>query len=437
MRIGVYFDSRRMRAWNWKDVLSGDTPVSGTDGQVFELSAYLQAHGFEVHFYSQHPGDDCPCYEAALVKDLSEASEASKRGHLDVLLFVNHGHPETIDGMRRCEAVRQPAIAWDQNGPDAGSGRVANECSYIRRLVCVSFAQANGARDQRVFQKIAVIHNSLAPRSFVVKPPPEGKRMILLYAGSLTPSKGFHHLARVWQKVRNGYPAATLIVAGSGRLYDRSASLGPLGIASPEYESLLIPYVGKTRLEAAEHGIEFRGLLSQNAIRDLAAEATVGVVNPNPSGSIETFCVSAVEMQAAGLPVVGARAGGLNETILDGKTGFLVRNEADLANRLGTLLGNPALAKKMGAAAQGWVQRSFGRRGIGAQWSRLIYEAAANAPNAQVPLRLRGLDYKIAGRECMRRLQLLPWPGDRLPPFSILAERVRRKFSLHEGRHAD
>jgi glycosyltransferase involved in cell wall biosynthesis len=44
--------------------------------------------------------------------------------------------------------------------------------------------------------------------------------------------------------------------------------------------------------------------------------------------NVEEFGIAAVEVQAAGRPVVGIDAGGLQETVLPGETGVLVSEES-------------------------------------------------------------------------------------------------------------
>ena len=64
---------------------------------------------------------------------------------------------------------------------------------------------------------------------------------------------------------------------------------------------------------------EFRGRLPDAELEKLYPRALALVV-PN----VEEFGIAAVEAQAAGRPVVGADAGGLTETVVDGETGVLV-----------------------------------------------------------------------------------------------------------------
>ncbi|HWH93709.1 MAG TPA: glycosyltransferase [Baekduia sp.] len=68
----------------------------------------------------------------------------------------------------------------------------------------------------------------------------------------------------------------------------------------------------------------------------------------------EGFCVSAIEAQAMGLPVVCSDADGLAQNVVDGETGFVVarRDAALLADRLATLAQDAELRLRLGAAAR-------------------------------------------------------------------------------------
>ena len=67
----------------------------------------------------------------------------------------------------------------------------------------------------------------------------------------------------------------------------------------------------------------------------------------------ESFGLAAVESLACSTPVVATRAGGLTSVVQNNKTGFLVpRCPGFFAERLDTLLQNPAMLKEMSKAAR-------------------------------------------------------------------------------------
>jgi glycosyltransferase involved in cell wall biosynthesis len=84
-------------------------------------------------------------------------------------------------------------------------------------------------------------------------------------------------------------------------------------------------------------------------MQDLLAAADVAVL---PSRVNEAFGLFALEAMHAGLPVVATNRGGLPEIVDDGIEGYVIPHDdaAALADRLGTLVSNPALRRRMGAA---------------------------------------------------------------------------------------
>ena len=64
---------------------------------------------------------------------------------------------------------------------------------------------------------------------------------------------------------------------------------------------------------------------------------------------------------AVGLPVVASRGGGVPEIITNGENGLVTTmGDADaLAGALCSLLGNPALAKRLGSAGYEHVRKHF------------------------------------------------------------------------------
>ena len=74
------------------------------------------------------------------------------------------------------------------------------------------------------------------------------------------------------------------------------------------------------RLQASYRGrAEFLGRVGDRDLRGLYSQAAALVVP-----SVEEFGIAAVEAQAAGRPVIGFDAGGLQETVVSGRTGLLV-----------------------------------------------------------------------------------------------------------------
>jgi glycosyltransferase involved in cell wall biosynthesis len=127
-----------------------------------------------------------------------------------------------------------------------------------------------------------------------------------------------------------------------------------------------------------ERYVELPGARRADDVRNAMAWADVCV----HAAVSEGFCVSVIEAQAMGLPVVCTDADGLRENVEHGETGFVVgrRDARAIAERLTELAGDRLLRKRMGAAAR---QRATERFDIGRQLDELesLYRMAIALPS--------------------------------------------------------
>lgn len=93
---------------------------------------------------------------------------------------------------------------------------------------------------------------------------------------------------------------------------------------------------------------------------------------------MEGLGVSLLQAAAAGVPIVGARAGGIPEVVRDGLNGRLVEpgNSEALFDAVNEFLTDKALARKCGAAGRELVQRDFSIRTMVERYVRLYQELA-------------------------------------------------------------
>lgn len=134
----------------------------------------------------------------------------------------------------------------------------------------------------------------------------------------------------------------------------------------------------KLEFWAAQLGVSdvvvWHGLVGQERLRELFAAADVYL---HPAVS-EAFGVAVLEAQAAGLPVVATRIGGIPEAVRDGETGFLfdfgdVRGMADAIERLWR---EPELADWMGQAGKRLIQEQHSPDAEVVAWERVYRRAA-------------------------------------------------------------
>lgn len=107
-------------------------------------------------------------------------------------------------------------------------------------------------------------------------------------------------------------------------------------MASEEYENQFIPFLSIN--DEIMDNVYFHGHLA-NEKWHIMERSMVGV--PNPSGATETFCITGVEFQALGVPVVTVAEFGFLDTIKNGRTGHLVKSKHDLLKKIVLQLSNP------------------------------------------------------------------------------------------------
>ncbi|MGI9344150.1 MAG: glycosyltransferase family 4 protein [Gammaproteobacteria bacterium] len=148
--------------------------------------------------------------------------------------------------------------------------------------------------------------------------------------------KGHEYLLDALPAIHAAYTGTRALLFGAGALEARLAALA-------EQKQL----GDVVRLAGFRHDLaEFLGHLDV-------------IVHP---ATREGLGVSVLEAQAAGVPVVAFRAGGVAEAVNDGVTGKLVspRDVAGLERALTHLAWHPQERAKMGAAAREWVADQFG-----------------------------------------------------------------------------
>ncbi|HEY3882989.1 MAG TPA: glycosyltransferase family 4 protein [Trebonia sp.] len=169
-------------------------------------------------------------------------------------------------------------------------------------------------------------------------------RPVVVCVSRLVARKGQDTLLRAWPAVRAAVPDAVLLIVGGG------------------------PYAPALRGLAEENGLKssviFTGPVPQ---AELPAHYAAGDVFSMPCRTrrggldVEGLGIVYLEASATGLPVVGGDSGGAPDAILEGETGYVVggRDVAALADRLITLLADPASAKAMGEKGRAWVERDW------------------------------------------------------------------------------
>lgn len=232
------------------------------------------------------------------------------------------------------------------------------------------------------------LYNGVDERFLQVSAQPAASSTVL-FVGRLCPEKGVHVLLSAMSEVLRDHPQADVSLVGpldlSPKEYVDPHQRDPIFNGLTRYYSQPTAYHDLLSREAAALGghAVLHGRVANTEICSHYSRAAVFVF---PSLWHEPFGIPVIEAMAAGLPVVATRGGALPEVVVDGETGILVeRGDAEgLAAAIGTLLANPALRARMGAAGRRRVQQLFTWDRSVARLQSLYDGALGNAAPAAV-----------------------------------------------------
>ncbi len=178
--------------------------------------------------------------------------------------------------------------------------------------------------------RVSVVGAGLDFATVVPRQEPDPAAPVLLFVGHDFRRKGGHELLGAFARVREAFPAARLLLVGSG---------------CPEVDQPGVEVLG---------AVSDRGRLAQ-----LYAAASVFCLPAH----FEPFGLVLLEAMAHGLPCVATDSCGIPDVVVDGVTGSVVGDGDDLATDLAAaligLLGSPETLRRLGDAGRRRVQEKF------------------------------------------------------------------------------
>lgn len=365
-------------------------PTFGGSGAVaVELASALATRGHEVHVVSYappvrllpqrglsyhevnvsaYPMFKYPPYEMALA---SKLADLATRHRLDIL-HAHYAVPQSLSAVLAREIVGRDKVRVVTTLHGTDVTLVGSDPAY-RPIVEYALSRADGITAVSEFlrdETRRVIHDALRIAAIpnfvdtaVFHPEPQGSmrsclaredEAILVHASNFRPVKRVEDVVKIYAGVRTRMNAR-LVMVGDG----------------PERS---------TALQTAEELGVADGVLFLGAVTDVAAVMGAADAFLLPSAG-ESFGLAALEAMACGVPVVGARAGGLPEVVRDGIDGILepVGDTGAMSSRLVALLEDKTALARARAEVVRRAREDFATERIVPMYED-VYAAALDAP---------------------------------------------------------
>lgn len=155
----------------------------------------------------------------------------------------------------------------------------------------------------------------------------------VLYLGRIKKYKRVGLLVNIFQKIVERVPKAHLIIAGWGTEASHLADI--------------------IMMSQLRRKISLVGPVSNQEKKNLLSKSWLFV---NPSIG-EGWSIAVIEANVYGTPAVSLNVSGLSESIQNGKTGLLAKDEEDLVNKICLLLSDKKLCNTLGNNARKWAKK--------------------------------------------------------------------------------
>ncbi|HEV8584471.1 MAG TPA: glycosyltransferase family 4 protein [Methylomirabilota bacterium] len=238
-------------------------------------------------------------------------------------------------------------------GPTRLAKAIVERVGLARAAAVIATTPELAARAARVARRVELIPNGVDTAAFA--PPAAGRAgrrgpRRVLYVGRLSAEKNLSTVVTAVAKLD-----ARLVFVGGG------------------------PLEARLREEARAAGVqaEFRGVVDQRALPAVYAEADAFVLASFTEGHPKVL----LEAMSAGLPCVASACDGNRSLVADGATGLLFdpHRPDELADALARVLGDAALASRLGADARALIVSRYDLAATVAREIALVRDVAGLA----------------------------------------------------------
>lgn len=367
INVALELQDKNLKGLDFSFPENGNPGIGGSEWLFLMLARYLQIYFPKEYRISIYHYSNCKIPEG--IKDIHIESEDDLLEILETSgdQIIIHQIAKEKSWYQKISRMDIIDIPWAHCYIKYNEVMAINQCVQVKRVVFVGREEFDSYMDDDIIEKSVYIYNMVNTKK-QHKVRKENFSKTVTYLGSLVPEKSFHRLAEIWPEILKQVPEAKMQVIGTGKLYDRNAQLGKFGIAQKEYEDYFMRFLTDESGNILP-SVNFLGLVGAEK-ENYFIESAVGVVNP--SGIEETFCLSAVEMELCGVPIVTKRKYGLLDTVSHKKTGLLFRTRKEFIYNIVRLLQDKELNYFLGNNAKVFVINYFEAEKIVFQWHQLF-----------------------------------------------------------------
>ncbi|PBJ13835.1 glycosyltransferase family 4 protein [Flavobacterium sp. ACN6] len=194
-------------------------------------------------------------------------------------------------------------------------------------------------------QEIRTIHNGIDLSNFENAVPEQFEKNLILYIGTLIRKKGVLELPEIFNKVRNDFPDAKLVLIGGDSFDIKTGSKSTWELMKNSFKKEDLKYVS------------YLGKIPYHEIQNYLIKANVCVF-PTFAETLGMVTLESMAMQKA---VVNSNIGWSKELIVDEESGFLVHpsNHDLYGDRIKELFEDDLLTLQIGRAARKRMEEKF------------------------------------------------------------------------------
>lgn len=370
MKVAFYLDNKNHTGVDYSRPEEGNPGIGGSQYMFWIISYYLNKNypDIDLHLFAENIEKMPVGIKTNRINDIIDVVRTANEQNIDIL--VCRGPYLNKEFYKEIEKTDIKCIVWSHSFEIYEYAKLISNSNSVKRNVCVGKEQYDRLRDHSIFDKSEYIYNTITFELYdSVKE--EQIPNSVCFIGSLHREKGFENLAKAWPEIEKKVPGAQLFVIGGGDLYNKKAKMGGYGLAEEKFEKSFIKHLIDKNGNIKEN-VHFMGVMGGKEKLELMSRMKVGV--PKPGGSNETFCITAIEFEALNVPVVAIKRSALIETVEDGVSGLLFKNNRGLVEKIVTLLSNENDSDNMEKSGNKFVKNKFNTDDIVNQWYNLLLD---------------------------------------------------------------